>query len=95
MWLSKFKLAGNLAKTVGYMAYGINQVLRLAGSTARKMGDAINDKPLYNIQVVNKTTGEITREYSRVNYRKITEILQSLHDLESRDYEVKTVLIDE
>tara|TARA_A100001201_G_scaffold128869_1_gene114071 strand:- start:6176 stop:6409 length:234 start_codon:yes stop_codon:yes gene_type:complete len=77
------------------MAYGINQVLRLAGSTARKMGDAINDKPLYNVQVINKDTGEITREYSRVNYRKITEILQSLHDLESMNYEVKTRLIDE
>ena len=95
MSMNKFKLAGNLAKTVGYMAYGINQVLRLAGSTARKMGDAINDKPLYNVQVINKDTGEITREYSRVNYRKITEILQSLHDLESMNYEVKTRLIDE
>mgnify|MGYP003141604070 CR=1 FL=1 len=95
MAMNKFKLAGNLAKTVGYMAYGINQVLRLAGSTARKMGDAINDKPLYNVQVINKDTGEITREYSRVNYRKITEILQSLHDLESMNYEVKTRLIDE
>ena len=95
MSMNKFKLAGNLAKTVGYMAYGINQVLRLAGSTARKMGDAISDKPLYNVQVINKDTGEITREYSRVNYRKITEILQSLHDLESMNYEVKTRLIDE
>ena len=95
MAMNKFKLAGNLAKTVGYMAYGINQVLRLAGSTARKMGDAINHKPLYNVQVINKDTGEITREYSRVNYRKITEILQSLHDLESMNYEVKTRLIDE
>ena len=95
MAMNKFKLAGNLAKTVGYMAYGINQVLRLAGSTARKMGDAISDKPLYNVQVINKDTGEITREYSRVNYRKITEILQSLHDLESMNYEVKTRLIDE
>ena len=94
MSLTKLKIVGTVAKSIGYMAYGFNQVFRLAGKTARKMGDAINDKPLYNIMLVDKANGEIVQEFKRVTNRKVTDVLDSLDKLNQDNFEIK-VTIDE
>ena len=86
MSLSKFKLVGTVAKSIGYMAYGVNQIFRLAGNTARKMGDALNDKPLYNIMLVDKANGEI------VTNRKVTDVLDSLDKLNQENFEIKVTI---
>tara|TARA_R110000824_G_scaffold60997_11_gene162752 strand:- start:1017 stop:1301 length:285 start_codon:yes stop_codon:yes gene_type:complete len=92
MSLNKFKLVGTIAKSIGYMAYGFNQVFRLAGNAARKMGDAINDKPLYNIMLVDKNNGEIVQEFSKVTNRKVTDVLDSLDKLNQENFEIKVTI---
>tara|TARA_X000001388_G_scaffold7384_2_gene4587 strand:+ start:824 stop:1108 length:285 start_codon:yes stop_codon:yes gene_type:complete len=89
MSLTKLKIVGTVAKSIGYMAYGFNQVFRLAGKTARKMGDAINDKPLYNIMLVDKANGEIVQEFTKVTNRKVTDVLDSLDKLNQDNFEIK------
>ena len=92
MSLTKLKILGTVAKSIGYMAYGFNQVFRLAGKTARKMGDAINDKPLYNIMLVDKANGEIVQEFTKVTNRKVTDVLDSLDKLNQDNFEIKVTI---
>tara|TARA_R110002012_G_scaffold75360_3_gene190459 strand:- start:5559 stop:5843 length:285 start_codon:yes stop_codon:yes gene_type:complete len=92
MSMAKFKLIATVAKSVGYMAYGFNQIFRLAGNAAKKMGDAINDRPLYNIMLVDKNNGEIVQEFSRVTNRKVTDVLDSLDKLNQENFEIKVTI---
>ena len=92
MSMAKFKLIATVAKSVGYMAYGFNQIFRLAGNAAKKMGDAINDRPLYNIMLVDKNNGEIVQEFSRVTNRKVTDVLDSLDKLNQDNFEIKVTI---
>ena len=92
MSMAKFKLIATVAKSVGYMAYGFNQIFRLAGNAAKKMGDAINDRPLYNIMLVDKNNGEIVQEFRRVTNRKVTDVLDSLDKLNQDNFEIKVTI---
>jgi len=80
-----FTIAGNIGKAIGYMAYGLNQSIKLLGRTARGVANSVTNKPKYNVTVMNH--GDIINEYKNIDGVRVNQIITAVTHLE-KDYSI-------
>jgi hypothetical protein len=52
MEMNKMTLIGQFSKTLGYLAFGLNNVLKFAGTVTSKAANAVSNKQRYDIEVL-------------------------------------------
>jgi|TARA_R100001530_G_scaffold135217_1_gene111887 hypothetical protein len=80
-----FTIAGNIGKAIGYMAYGLNQSIKLLGRTARGVANSVTNKPKYNVTVMDH--GDIINEYKNIDGVRVNQIITAVTHLE-KDYSI-------
>lgn len=50
--MNKMTLIGQLSKTLGYLAFGLNNMLRFIGTATSKVGNVVNSKQRYDIEIL-------------------------------------------
>ncbi len=60
--MNKLALFGQLSKTLGYLAFGLNNVLRFVGTATSKVGNVVSNKQRYDIEVLVDGATTITHK---------------------------------
>jgi|TARA_B100000902_G_C26692177_1_gene613020 hypothetical protein len=50
--MNKMTLIGQLSKTLGYLAFGLNNMLRFVSTATSKVGNVVSSKQRYNIEIL-------------------------------------------
>ena len=50
--MNKMTLIGQLSKTLGYLAFGLNNMLRFVITATSKVGNVVSSKQRYNIEIL-------------------------------------------
>jgi|TARA_R100000742_G_C4279686_1_gene105367 hypothetical protein len=60
--MNKMTLLGQFSKTLGYLAFGLNNVLRFVGTATSKVGNVVSNKQRYDIEVLVDGATTITHK---------------------------------
>ena len=60
--MNKLALFGQLSKTLGYLAFGLNNVLRFVGTATSKVSNVVSNKQRYDIEVLVDGATTITHK---------------------------------
>ena len=52
MEMSKMTLIGQFSRTLGYLAFGLNNVLRFVGTATTKVSSVVSNKQRYDIEIL-------------------------------------------
>ncbi len=50
--MNKMTLIGQLSKTLGYLAFGLNNMLKFVGTATSRVGNVVSSKQRYNIEIL-------------------------------------------
>ena len=50
--MNKITLVGQISKTLGYLAFGLNNMLKFVATTTSRVGNVVNSKQRYNIEIL-------------------------------------------
>ena len=60
--MNKITLFAQLSKALGYLAFGLNNVLRFVGTATSKVGNVVSNKQRYDIEVLVDGATTITHK---------------------------------
>jgi hypothetical protein len=52
MEMNRLTLIGQVSKTLGYLAFGLNNVLRFVGSATNKISSVVSNRQRYDIEIL-------------------------------------------
>jgi|TARA_R100000084_G_C4621277_1_gene133279 hypothetical protein len=58
--MSKMHFVGQFSKTLGYLAFGLNNVLRFAGNVTRKVADSVSSTERYDVEILVEGATTVT-----------------------------------
>ena len=76
--MSKFRVAGTVGKTVGYIVYAINQTLKLAKNATNKSIGYITNRNKYNLEVT--VQNQTIKTETGVNTSQVIALLETMHN---------------
>ena len=76
--MSKFRVAGTVGKTVGYVVYAINQTLKLAKNATNKSIGYITNRNKYNLEVT--VQNQTIKTETGVNTSQVIALLETMHN---------------
>ena len=73
--ISKISFVGQLSKTLGYLAFALNNVIRFAGNVTQRVTDHVTNTERYNIDIlVEGTTIKTVNNQSSAQLSRLLEV---------------------
>lgn len=83
--MSKLAFVSQLSRTMGYLAFGLNNVLRFAGNVTQRVADKVSTKDRYNIEILvngatmvehkNQSSAQLSRLLTTMDNFGVTEVI--------------------
>tara|TARA_R100000458_G_C8265449_1_gene240555 strand:- start:1436 stop:1744 length:309 start_codon:yes stop_codon:yes gene_type:complete len=83
--MNKLSFVGQLSKTLGYVAFALNNVIRFAGNTTQRITDKITSIDRYNIEILvngatmvehkNQSAAQLSRLLTTMDNFGVTEVI--------------------
>lgn len=92
--MNKMTLIGQLSKTLGYLAFGLNNMLRFVGTATSRVGNVVSSKQRYDIEILvdgattithnNQTETQLRNCLEGMDRFGVTEVIIKQHITEQQ-----------
>jgi len=74
--MSKMAFVSQLSKTMGYIAFGLNNILRFAGNVTQSVADRVTSTDRYNIEIL--VNGATVVEHKKQSAAQLSRLLTTM-----------------